>query len=120
MLRHKRLSMSKLDDIEKLLEGATPGKWGSDHRNRVFIAGEDGKPAPRTGMRPAGDAFPHIANTRREDDADFIASAPDSLRYLLRVAKAAQLLAAGLKPKYLSEDDAECLANLRAALEGKS
>lgn len=46
----------------RLCEEATPGKLGLLARPMALcIVDDSGNPAPRTGMRPAGDPFPHIA-----------------------------------------------------------
>lgn len=69
--------------IRELLAAATrysPAPWGvSNSGHQVFVAGPDGKPAPRTGMRPVGDPFPHVANVRHNSIADLIAAAPTLL-----------------------------------------
>ena len=95
-----------LDALERLLAKATRGEWGVTRRGgapTISIVDAEGNPAPRTGMRPCGDAYPTIARLPADystDDANaaLIASAVNALPALIAAARerdelAAQLLA---------------------------
>ena len=68
------MTFADLRDIEERAEKATKGPWGVNPAGHtVHVLGADGQRAPRTGMRPCGDMFPHIAGAPHEADAEFIA-----------------------------------------------
>jgi hypothetical protein len=113
--------MSQLDDIEKLLEAATPGPW--KHRPGIDPPGD--VIAPHLGEHGPRGFITQICGWGRAPDAALIAAAPDALRYLLRVARAAEGLLGELDPRGDQSTlvcgkgtDLACDA-LRAALEGR-
>ena len=87
--------MIDLAALERLLAEATPGPWGVTRRGgapTISIVDAEGNPAPRTGMRPCGDAYPTIARLPADystDDANaaLIAAAVNALPALIAAAR---------------------------------
>ena len=88
-------TMIDLAALERLLAEATRGEWGVTRRGgapTISIVDAEGNPAPRTGMRPCGDAYPTIARLPADystDDANaaLIAAAVNALPALIAAAR---------------------------------
>lgn len=89
---------NKVEKLRALLNEATPGPWGTGYKcgvEHITVVDQEGKPAPRTGMRPAGDPYPLIARTAADyapdqANAALICALRNAASDLLRVVEAAR------------------------------
>lgn len=110
--------MSKLDEIEKLLQEITPGPWewhegmGEIFGYRPFTDGSKGKGFRETIVETDGKIYPP-----KGADREFIVAAPEIVRKLLAVARAAEEFCIESASDDFPKSWSTCYADLREAIE---